>query len=158
MNKDLVDKLHKQVEQGDIVKAYRIILGFMGRLRGVFTAGLPDCKIGAIYQGVLDMSYFPVFSEKLAAKGLKLAVVYEYRKNAFEVWLSARNRDRAKQVSGQFQLGQFSGIEIFHEAKNADAILECTLAAAPCFDDMDALEIRLLEITTKFLYQVESII
>jgi hypothetical protein len=70
---------------------------------------------------------------------LKLAVVYLHEKGAFEVWLSARNRDTAGEFRKALNGVNFDKAVFFHEDENQDAIIECKLAASPDFENQASL-------------------
>lgn len=140
----LIGEYTNQLKQGEMQIAYKGILDFVGKLRGDFTKQYPDYDIGAIYQGYMDMTYFSLSTRQLKEKGLKIAIVYLHPDGAFQVWLSSRNREIAKSVAAVMGGHWMNNANLFHDKNNPDAIVECTLAATPDFDDPDAL-IRLIK-------------
>ena len=126
------------LQQGEIQIAYKGILEFISKLRADYIRKYPDYDTGSVYQGYMDMSYFSFSTRHLKDKGLKIAIVYLHEKSAFEVWLSARNREISKKYESVL-VSNISDIIVFHDANNQDAIMESTLIAAPNFDDQTAL-------------------
>jgi hypothetical protein len=134
----LIHEYTSQLQHGEIQVAYKGILEFMGKLRAAFSKKYPHNDIGSVYQGYMDMTYFSYVTELLKTKGLKIAVVYLHEKGAFEVWLSARNRDIAKEYESL--ISRISDdITVFHDDKNPDAIIEYTLTSTPNFEDQALL-------------------
>ena len=123
------------LQEGELQIAYKGILEFLGQLRADIVKRHPDYDISSVYQGYMDMSYFSVSTRFLKDKGLKIAVVYLHEKGSFEVWLSARNREISKQYESLFCGESLDGITVFHDEKNPDAILACTLVSSPDFED-----------------------
>jgi len=150
----LVAAYTRCLRQGEIQLAYKGILEYIGRLRADIMRKHPEYDVGSIYAGYLDMSYFPVASARLKARGLRVAIVYLHEKNVFEAWLSARNRAVSKTFSPLGGLCDAS-CTLFHDEDNLDAILECTLSAAPDFDAPATLTNEILQGVERFLAVIE---
>ncbi|HSI66435.1 MAG TPA: hypothetical protein VK947_03405 [Planococcus sp. (in: firmicutes)] len=144
------------LQQGEIQAAYKVILEFIGKLRSDFIKKYPDNNIGNMYQGYMDMTYFSLTTESLKDKGLKIAIVYLHEKGAFEVWLSARNRDTAKKYEAIINSDISDEINVFHDKANRDAIIECTLTATPNFEDQALLTAIIDQGVKKFVQAVSS--
>ena len=140
----LIDEYTQQLQQGEIQAAYKGIIDFVGKLRAAFIKRFPLYDISSIYQGYMDMTYFSLSSNQLKDRGLKIAVVYLHESGAFEVWLSARNREIAKRYESILRSNISDNISTFHDESNQDAIIEYILTSAPNFDDqamlIDSLE------------------
>jgi hypothetical protein len=136
----MVNHYTSLLQSGEIQLAYKGILEFMGKLRKDFSSKYPDYEIGgSIYQGYLDMSYFSLSTQTLKERGLKIAIVYLHKKNAFEAWLSARNREILEQYRKIFNDVIIDEVEVFHDEENGDAVIECLLTVSPDFDKQDSL-------------------
>ena len=147
------------VRQGDLQAAYRGIMDFMSQLRTAFAARDSALEVGgSIYQGYMDMTYFSLNTEMLKEKGLKIAVVYLHDKNAFEAWLSARNRTILSDYKAIFADAILDEVEVFHDETNPDAALECLLAGSPDFDHQEKLIAELISGTEAFVAAVQRII
>lgn len=91
--KKSIEIYKEQIYKGDIKVAYRIIIGFMQRLRASLQTKYPHFNVsGGIYQGYMDMSYFAITPKTLANKKLKIALVLIHENVRFELWLSAVNK------------------------------------------------------------------
>lgn len=134
----LIDEYTFLLQQGEMQAAYKGIMEFVGKLRAEFIKRFPLYEVSGIYQGYMDMTYFSLFSKQLKDRGLKIAIVYLHEKKAFEVWLSARNREISKIYESV--LGSISdSIPAFHDASNPDAIVEYILTSEPDFNNQAML-------------------
>lgn len=154
----LVSAYTRHLRRGEIQIAYKGILEFIGKLRADLVKKYPDCNIGGVYQGYMDMSYFSFGTKPLKDKGLKIAVVYLHEKGHFEAWLCARNRGIAKEYEAAFCGHTFDEIAVFHDNTNPDAILEYTLTPAPDFENPAMLTDTIAQGVQKFLATVNSLL
>jgi len=136
---ELIEEYTQYLQQGEMQIAYKGILEFLGKLRAEFIKKHPDYDVSSVYQGYMDMSYFSLSTKSLKDKGLKIAIVYLHEKGGFEVWLSARNRDIAKNYVSLLNSNISGDIKVFHDMNNPDAIIECILALTPNFEDQSSL-------------------
>jgi hypothetical protein len=156
---ELIAEYSKSLKQGDLQAAYKGILDYLGRLRSDFELRYTDCETGSnIYQGYMDMSYFSLTTKQLKEKGLKIAVVYVHRKGAFEIWLSARNREILKKYKNIIIDPQWKGMPVFHDADNGDAVIEYTLSSEPDFDKQNLLTEEIEKGTERFLSVITKIL
>lgn len=152
----LIHEYTNQLQDGEIQAAYKGILAFIGKLRIGLIKKYPQNEIGSMYQGHMDVTFFSFKTEQLKNKGLKIAIVYLHEKGAFEVWLSAQNRDIAKKYEFLQARDTAAGLIIFHDEANQDAIIECTLSSTPDFEDPDSLSDLIDRGVKKFVEAVSS--
>ncbi len=136
---ELIEVYTHHLQQGEIQIAYKGIFEFLGKLRAEFIKKYPHYDVSSIYQGYMDMSYFSLSTKSLKDKGLKISIVYLHEKGAFEVWLSARNRDIAKSYTSIVNSNISGDVSLFHDINNPDAIIECILTPTPNFEDQSSL-------------------
>jgi hypothetical protein len=154
---DFIQNYTDHLRQGEIQVAYKGIFEFLGRLRSDCIKKYPSCEIGSIYPGYMDMSYFSLSTKALKDKGLKVAIVYLHEKGAFELWLSARNREIAAKSRALFR-EKLSDMKLFHDDRNPDAIMEYPLLSMPDFDDQDVLIERIEQGIEQFLARIENLL
>lgn len=131
----------------------------LGKLRSEFAEKYPCYETGSnIYQGYMDMSYFSLNTERLKEKRLKVAIVYLHEKRAFEIWLSARNREILKKYRTIISSAALKDVIAFHDADNEDAVIECILTSDPDFDDQTSLTQSIKSGTEKFITAVTGLI
>ncbi|MPM28307.1 hypothetical protein SDC9_74828 [bioreactor metagenome] len=155
MTNELSNYYTALLQEGKLQEAYRGIISAVAGLRTEFAKEFPDCEIGSVYQGYMDMSYFPVTSTFFKERGLKIAVVYLHEKGIFEVWLSGKNRQVTGEMRQKLAKADFGGLEVFHDEDNPDAVIECLLTAHPDFDDVKALANTVLFKTKQFITAVK---
>ncbi|NCB74318.1 MAG: hypothetical protein EOM51_06225 [Clostridia bacterium] len=146
------------LKRGELQLAYKGILDFLGKLRADFIKKYPWYDVSGIYQGYMDMSYFALSNEHFKKKGLKIAVVYLHDKGAFEVWLSARNREISKSLEPLVNGVIVDGLMVFHDETNLDAVIECSLSSAPDFDNQAALICEIEQGVESFVGAVERVV
>ncbi len=82
-----LNEFKDQILKGDIVVTYRGLMEYFGYLKSHFRNNHPGYDVnGNTYFGYLDMTYFPIFTERLKERGLKIALVFVYETFRFEVW------------------------------------------------------------------------
>jgi hypothetical protein len=147
----------KQLEKGDIIKAYQGLMEYFRDLRSHFKNEYPEYSVPSnIYYGYMDMTYFSIIPESLKQHKLKIAIVFEYDTFRFEVWLSGMNRNiQAK----YWELIKESDWNKYHMASNprsVDYIIDCILVDKPDFSDLGALTKQIEMGTLKFIKDVEG--
>lgn len=154
----LISEYTVLLQHGEIQTAYNGIIEFFSKLRTDFIKKYPLYDIGNIYQGYMDMTYFSLITKPLKEKGLKIAIVYLHEKGAFEVWLSARNRDISKKYESLNNIDISKNLNLFHDEDNQDAIIESTLIAAPNFEDQAILTNTIEQGVEKFVSVLSNLL
>ncbi len=102
----------------------------------------------------MDMTYFPLFPEKLKARGLKIAIVLIHEDIRFEAWLSGTNKAIQAEYWKLFGKMRWEHYRIPEELKGRDSIVECDLAVDPDFSDPVSLIRQIEERTLQFINDV----
>ena len=152
---DLINEYRKQLEKGVIQEAYRGLMEYVMDLRTHFSKKYPDFAPGNIYQGYMDMTYFPIFPKGLTSRKLKIAVVLIHDTIKFEVWLAAQNKQIQKEYRKLFKEGDWSKYRISAATKGVDSIMEYTLADTPDFTGLDELTKQIEQGTLNFINDIE---
>lgn len=132
------------VAQGDIVRAYRGILSQLSLFKSAWEQSHPEDSVGALYQGYLDMSFVAFAPEALAAKRLKISLVFLHASGTFSLWLTAGNRAIQKSVSDSLKSVPLGGYRLTKLETGVDAIIESALDQPYVFDDPAAFTQRLI--------------
>ena len=83
----------RQIEKGDIQKAYKGLMEYVMDLRIQFKNKYPDYIVsGSIYYGCMDMTFFNFFPDSLKKRNLKVTIVFIHDTFSFEVWLAGYNK------------------------------------------------------------------
>ena len=138
------------LQQGQLQRAYRGILTFMGDLNRQWKKNHPRWITGSVYPGYMDMTYFPTTPPDLKDLGLKIALVYLHRENRFEGWLSGMNRSIQSKYVDWFQ-NRPTPYKLTPPGPGVDSILVCTLVDQPDFDAPEVVMNQIMETTLVFL-------
>ena len=153
---EYICEYEKQLGKGVIQKAYQGLMEYIINLRTHFGKKFPDFAPGNIYQGYMDMTYFPIFPKVLKSRKLKIALVFIHETIRFEVWLSAQNKQIQTEYRKLFKEGDWNKYRIPAASKGVDSIMEYTLADNPDFNDLYVLTKQIEKGTLAFIYDIED--
>ncbi len=154
---EYMNEYRKQLEKGDIQKAYKGLMEDIMSLRTYFQNKYPDYFVsGNIYYGYMDMTYFSFSPKSLKERNLKIAIVFIYDTFKFEVWLSGYNRNVQKQYWKLLKESGWNKYRIVPQDKGVDSILEHTLDDNPNFGNTDKLTEKIENGTLNFIKDIED--
>ncbi len=136
---DSVSDYTKQLEKGQIQRAYKGIMAFMSALKKRLESRYPEYRSSALYVGCMDMTYFAFTPVELSQRQLKAAVVYLHEQNRFEVWLGGVNRRVQAAYIQKMKNLDLGSCRLSRPGPGVDSIAELTVADQPDFDGADAL-------------------
>jgi hypothetical protein len=154
--KDQVDEYQKLLERGVIQKAYRGLIQFMGYLRADLTKKHPEYAAGNIYQGYMDMTYFPLFPPELKKRRLKIAIVLIHEKLIFEIWLSGVNKQVQTRYRQLIKESEWTKYRMPASLQGSDSIIENTLVENPDFNNTEELAGQIENETVLFIQEIEK--
>ncbi len=147
----------KQMEKGDIAKAYQGIMGYVMDLRAYLSGQYPDFSVPAnIYFGYLDMTYFSFTPPELKKRKLKIALVFVHGKFKWEIWLSGVNRQVQAEYARLFRERGWKRYPVSPAGKGVDSIIEATLVEEPDFDDPNALTAAIETGALRFIGEIQN--
>jgi hypothetical protein len=153
---EYVEEYRKQMEKGIIQKAYQGLMDYVMDLRMHFSKKYPDFAPGNIYQGYMDMTYFPIFPRELTSRKLKIAIVLIHEKISFEIWLAAQNKQTQSEYRKLFKEKDWTKYRIPANIKGIDSIMEYTLVDNTDFNDLGALTKQIESGTLIFINDIEN--
>ncbi len=154
---EYMNEYRKQIEKGDINKAYKGLMEYIMELRLYFKNKYPDYIVsGNIYYGYMDMSYFSFFPESLKLRKLKVAIVFSHDTFRFEAWLAGYNKQVQTKYWKLVKESNWNKYHIPSTTKGVDSIIECILVENPDFSDLDMLTKQIDSGTLKFIKDVEE--
>ena len=154
---EYMNEYRKQIERGDIKKAYRGLIQYIMELRLFFKNKYPEYVVSSnIYYGYMDMSYFSFFPKALKLRKLKVAIVFIHDTFRFEVWLAGYNKQVQTKYWKMFKESDWNKYRIPSTIKGADSIIEYILVENPDFSDLDMLTKQIERGTLKFIKDVED--
>lgn len=155
--REYMGEYRKQLQKGEIQKAYRGLMDYMLFLRNHFQKNHPEYDVhGNVYFGYMDMTYFALFSEPLRKRKLKVAVVFLHEAFRFEAWLSGANRQVQVDYSKQIREKEWRKYPLTANPKASDSILEHILVENPNFDDLERLTKVIENNTIKFIHDIQD--
>ena len=154
---EYMNEYRRQMEKGDIQKAYRGLMVYIMNLRTKLKNRHPDYSVsGSIYYGYMDMSYFSFTPKSLKSRYLKIAIVFIHETLRFEVWLGGYNKQIQAEYWNLFDESDWSKYQIVPTTEGVDSIIEHVLVDDPDFSDFGTLTDRIEKGTLKFIRDVES--
>ncbi len=145
-----VRELQIRLKDGSVQRAYRGIVSYMSRLRGVFADKLGERAVSGLYQGYFDMTYFALFPDELKTRDLKLAIVFNYESFKFEVWLAARNRKVQKRYYELLLKTRYKRHPLIEPATGIDAIASAVLKENFSLETESTLTAQIIDGVTVF--------
>lgn len=127
----------KQLEKGDIQKAYMGLLKYMMSLKSSLQNKLSDkFSFGNMSPGYMDYTYFSFFDNYLRSKNLRFGIVLNHEKARFELWLMGQNNEVKSKYWNLFKTTKW----VEDKAKMPKyPNFEIILVENPNFDKLDAL-------------------
>lgn len=154
---EYINEYRRQIEKGDIKKAYKGLMEYIMGLRIYLKNKYPDYFVcGSIYQGYMDMTYFSFSPKSLKNKKLKVALVFLHDKIRFEVWLAGNNKQIQTKYWKLVKESNWNKYLIPSTIKGVDSIVECVLVDDPNFNDLESLTEQIESGTLKFIEDVQN--
>lgn len=152
-----IDEYRKQMEKGDIKKAYRGLMQYIMNLRIYFKKKYPDYIVsGSVYYGYMDMTYFSFSPVVLRDKKLKVAIVFIHDEIKFEVWLAGNNKQVQTKYWELFKEGDWKKYRIPSTTQGVYSIIESTLVDNPDFNNLDALTQQIEKGVLEFIENIRN--
>jgi len=146
----------RQMELGTIPTTYKGLIEYMMSLRNYFINNHPEYNIGNLYQGYMDITYFPILTPMLKSRKLKLAVVFDHYKVRFEIWLSAQNRKIRNQHINLLQHKVLNNK--YSISENPDSIIETVIIENPDFSELHRITNDIEMATMKFIWDLTNVL
>lgn len=117
------------------------IHNFMKSLRSHFNkCYFEDYYVGSIYNDDNTITYFPFTPKELKEQKLKIAIVYNYQKEAFEIWLAAQNKQLQKKYWEIFKHSDWNKYHIPQSTTEGFSIVDDVLIENPNLEDDSLIE------------------
>lgn len=154
-----IKEYKKQMQLGLIPKAYRGLIKYMADLRVYFINEYPiDYTSSHVYQGHMDITYFPFTPKSLKLQKLKIAIVFNHEQMRFEIWLVGQNRQIQKKYWEIFKDSDWKKYRIPSNLKEGFSIVDNILVENPNFDDLDALTKQIELGVMKFIKDIVEVL
>ncbi|GAA3590227.1 hypothetical protein Q4Q39_15165 [Flavivirga amylovorans] len=137
---------------------YKISLNYIKKLRTHFAKTYPiDYKVGQVYQGNVDYSYFPFTPTSLKSQKLKIVIIFDHIKMLFEICLAGQNRQIQKEYWQMFKDSDWNKYHI-PATLEGFSIVEHILIEHPNFNDFDALNRHIETETMTFIKDIVNVL
>ena len=152
-----VSEYKKQLQKGDIQKAYKGLMDYLMGLRTYLADKYPDYFIsGSIYYGYMDMSYFSFSPRSLLDRKLKIALVFIHDGCKYEAWLAGANKQVQSKYWKLFKESGWNKYPVVSTIKGVDAIIVHSLVDNPDFSDLDSLTRQIESEALGFIKDIEG--
>jgi hypothetical protein len=156
---DYVAEYRKALEKGKIQVAYRGLMDFMMGLKTFFKNKYPEFSVpGNLYQGYMDMTYFPLFPDDLKERKLKIAILLVHESMKIDIWLAGMNKQVQKTYWNKLKNKDLKGYRLPGTLKGEDSIIEYTIDADPDFNDPEALTLKIEAGTLRFINDIKILL
>lgn len=117
------------------------IHNFMKLLRSHFNKYYgEDYYVGSIYDDDNTITYFPFTPKELKEQKLKIAIVYNYQKSVFEIWLAAQNKQIQKKYWEIFKESDWDKYHIPQSPTEGFSIVDDILIKKPNLEEDSLME------------------
>jgi len=117
-----------------------------------------DYQIGSVYDGIDTIMYFPFTPNDLKTHKLKIAIVFNYQKNCFEIWLAGQNKQIQKKYWEIFKESDWNKYHIPDSLAEGYSIVNDILIENPAFDDFDSLIGQIESKSIKFIEDMVEVL
>ena len=147
----------EQIELGSIQQAYKGLLHYIMDLRTHFIHHYQtEFIVGSLYQGYMDITYFPLTPASLKKQQLKIGIVFNHEKIRFEIWLLGRNKQNQKKYWELFKGSDWKKYPISSTPQHS--VIEHILVENPDFSQLDSLTDSIENGTVEFIQEIAGIL
>lgn len=149
----------RQIEIGNIPKAYKGLMGFMKNLRTYLINNYPvDYVIGSLYSGDMTITYFPFTPKTLKEQKLKIGIVFNHQKIRFEIWLTGQNKLIRRKYWEIFKGSDWNKYHIPLTIDDGFSIVDNILVENPNFDNLEILTEQIETKTMEFINEIIKVL
>lgn len=134
---DYIAEYRKQLEKGDIQKAYTGLVKYVLNLKSQLSQKVGnEFSFGNASQGYMDYTYFYFFNDYLRAEKLRFGVVLNHEKVRFELWLLGQNAMIQKKYWAILKDTKWNESQV---TMPKYSVLEVVLSENPDFNNLEVL-------------------
>jgi len=138
---------------------YHQLINYMKALRLFFHKEYDAYfKLGNIYQGNPEFSYFSLTTEELKKRKLKFVLILNHRLMQFEICLSGQNKDIRKKYWKLFKGSDWNSYHIAESINNSLMIIDHTIIKNPDFNNPNELTEQIHVESMKFINEIRGIL
>ncbi len=138
---------------------YHQLIDYMKELRTFFHKEHDTYfKLGNIYQGNSDYSYFSITTEELKNQKLKFVMILNHKTLCFSICLSGQNKSIRKQYWQMFKESDWHKYHLAESINESLSIIDQTIEEGPDFSDKKYLTEQIEKKALIFINEISSVL
>ncbi|WP_075344724.1 AraC family transcriptional regulator [Tenacibaculum agarivorans] len=138
---------------------YHQLINYMKELRLFFQKEYDTIfKLGKIYQGDPNFSYFSLTTEVLKEQKLKFVIILNHKELSFSICLSGQNKSIRKKYWNIFKNSDWNKYHLAESIDNSLSIIDQTIVKEPDFNNRMSLTEQIEKESLKFINEIKSIL
>ena len=138
---------------------YHELIRYMNDLRRYFHQEYDTYfKLGKLYQGNPNFSYFSLTTEELKKQKLKFVIILNHELLNFSICLSGQNKSIRKKYWKMFRESDWNKYHLAESINNSLSIIDHTIVEKPDFDNRPALTEQIETESLKFINELREVL
>ena len=138
---------------------YHLLIDYMKELRRYFEKEYElQFKLGNIYKGSPDYSYFSLTTEELKKLKLKFVIILDHKNLNFSICLSGQNKSIRKKYWTLFSGSDWKKYHLAESIEKSLSIIDQTIVGNPNFNDTKTLTQEIEKEALKFIDDFRNIL
>ncbi len=157
-NVDFSDQ-KKQTNQFENHRDYHQLINYMKALRAFFHKEYETYfKLGSVYQGDPNFSYFSLTTEELKKQKLKFVIILNHQALSFSICLSGQNKSIRKKYWEVFRGSDWDKYHLAASIDNSLSIIDHTIVEIPNFSDTISLTKQIEKESLTFIEELKVLL
>lgn len=149
----------KQHKKSEAQLSYHELIDYMKELRAFFQKEYDATfKLGSIYKGNPDYSYFSLTTEELKKLKLKFVIILNHKEESFTICLSGQNKNIRKKYWRLFKESDWHKYHIVESIDNSLLIIDHTLVEKADFSDTHMLTQQIETTALEFMDEIRNVL
>lgn len=138
---------------------YHDFISYMKELRAFFQKEYYTIfKLGNLYQGNREYTYFSLTPEKLKKQKLKFVIILNHKIPSFTICLSGQNKTIRKKYWDMFTENDWNKYHLAESINNSLSIMDHTIVENPDFESRTSLTKQIETESLKFMNELSEIL
>lgn len=138
---------------------YHQLINYMKELRAFFHKEYDTYfKLGNVYQGSPDFSYFSLTTEELKKQKLKFVIILNHKLVSFSICLSGQNKSVRKRYWEMFKASNWNKYHLAESINDSLSIIDQIIVEEPDFGNKRKLSERIEKESLKFINEIKGIL
>ncbi|MEE9362232.1 MAG: AraC family transcriptional regulator [Cellulophaga sp.] len=149
----------RQNRHSEVQLDYHQLINYMKEIRAFFHEKYTTVfKLGSIYQGNMDFSYFALTPEVLKKQKLKFVIIFNHKMMCFNICLSGQNKSIRKKYWTMFKGSSWNKYHLAESINDGLSIVDHTIVEKPNFNDINILIEQIETESFKFINEIRGIL